>query len=218
MQWKWQLAQSLEKRWWKQYLGGKNPEEYLHWKRAYWEGVWQMTGWEQPRDLQVVDAGCGPAGIFIWLQACEVFAFDPLLDAYQAFAPTLQAEEFPWVRFRQTSLEEMGPGDGLEFDLVCCTNALNHVRSLEKATENLVRMGRKRSRFLLTLDVHRTRLGKWMLQSIPLDVLHPQQGRLEDYLSLLESRKLESLRVEVIRPGKGFDHALITGIKPYTNG
>jgi len=214
MQWKWQLAQSLEKTWWKRYLAGKDPETYLQWKRAYWEQVWKRTGWEVPPSLRVVDAGCGPAGIFIWLNHCEVCAFDPLLEEYPAIAPHFQQERFPWVTFRQTSLEELRLNDHRDFDLVCCTNALNHVDSISLASKNLVDLGGEGSRFLLTLDMHRTRLGKWILSRIPLDVLHPQQGDLEDYLSLLEAQGLEQLEAQVIRAGLGFDHVLLTGIKP----
>ena len=41
---KWKLAQTIELRWWKNYLGDKNPTEYRAWKKQYWlnllSGIW----------------------------------------------------------------------------------------------------------------------------------------------------------------------------------
>ena len=37
--WKWNLAQNIELRWWKNYLQDKNPTEYLVWKKEYWNNL-----------------------------------------------------------------------------------------------------------------------------------------------------------------------------------
>ena len=80
--WKWKLAQTLEYKWWQNYLKKKDTNEYLQWKIHYWQDVLlQISKYvDIPNSKTILDAGCGPAGIFIALKGNTVDAIDPLLS------------------------------------------------------------------------------------------------------------------------------------------
>jgi len=62
---KWKIAQKLELKWWKNYLNKKDVDQYLQWKRDYWNQFLADISESvslQP-DSNVLDAGSGPAGI-----------------------------------------------------------------------------------------------------------------------------------------------------------
>ena len=72
---RWKIAQFTERLWWKNYLRGKSPEDYLRWKQNYWLNFLQACGIEQNllHGQNVLDAGCGPAGIF-WQGVYDVLS------------------------------------------------------------------------------------------------------------------------------------------------
>ena len=39
--WKWKIAQTLEYKWWQNYLKNKDTEEYISWKCLYWNKLLQ---------------------------------------------------------------------------------------------------------------------------------------------------------------------------------
>ena len=65
----WKIAQSAELRWWKNYLKDKDPDDYKKEKLAYWKKVLAPLDSlvSNIEGLDVLDAGCGPAGIFMAL-------------------------------------------------------------------------------------------------------------------------------------------------------
>ena len=76
MTFRWKIAQAAEIRWWQNYLKNKSTTEYADWKTQYWENLLEETGLtflnesdkENPNkveNLRILDAGCGPAGIFM---------------------------------------------------------------------------------------------------------------------------------------------------------
>ena len=80
---RWKIAQWFEQRWWKSYLADKNPQDYLDWKKSYWKVFIAKLDLEHPNEKAILDAGCGPAGIFIHLEGNQVTATDPLIDGYE---------------------------------------------------------------------------------------------------------------------------------------
>ena len=61
---KWKLAQFLEIRWWRRYLSGKDEAAYREQKIDYWKRICAVLDIDVPPGSQVLEAGCGPAGIF----------------------------------------------------------------------------------------------------------------------------------------------------------
>jgi len=103
----WKIAQSAELRWWKNYLKDKDPDDYKTEKLAYWQRVLKpldsvLTSTEE---LDILDAGCGPAGVFMALDEARVDAVDPLLEEYHHRLKHFDKGDYPWVRFFESIIE-----------------------------------------------------------------------------------------------------------------
>ena len=81
---KWNLAQKAELSLVAAPLKNKEVGAYHDWKRGYWQDLLAKISdaCEVEDGMEVLDAGCGPAGIFMALSNCSVDAMDPLLDQY----------------------------------------------------------------------------------------------------------------------------------------
>jgi 2-polyprenyl-6-hydroxyphenyl methylase/3-demethylubiquinone-9 3-methyltransferase len=206
---RWRIAQAAEIRWWQFYLHRRDPAAYLNAKRAYWRRVLRAAGVSVPGGAAVLDAGCGPAGIFLVLDHCRVDAVDPLLEQYEARLPHFSRSAFPWVRFHTGLLEQFDAPAA--YDYVFCLNALNHVADLELAADRLLRALRPGGTLVLSVDAHRHALLKPLFRALPGDILHPHQHGLADYRSLLESRSCCIRRTVRLKRGRIFDYWLLVG-------
>ena len=201
------MAQAAEIRWWRLYLRSRVKEDYLTRKRHYWARVLDAAGVRIEPGMEVLDAGCGPAGIFIHLESCRVTALDPLLDAYQAGLPHFHPADYPWARFVNRQLEAYEPES--PFGLVCCLNAINHVADLPRCLDVLTRSLRPEGKMLLGVDVHRYGLLKTLFRILPGDILHPQQHDLQDYRAMLEARGLQVERCVRLKKGRIFHYQVL---------
>lgn len=209
--WRWRLAQFLELRWWRRYLQQLNWPDYVEAKRIHWRKVLTQMELQLLPDERVLDAGCGPAGIFTILQAQKVDAIDPLLQAYEKKLPDFRQNQFPYVHFKTLMLEQM---DQMEvYDHVFCLNAINHVADLQRAAESLVQSLKPGGTLLISIDVHRFGLLKFVFRMIPGDVLHPQQDELADYVHLLEKLGLDIEKTLVLKQGWIFNYVVIKAKK-----
>lgn len=197
------MAQYLERRWWQRYLRNKSPEQYLEDKRAYWSRVLQQLDHEVKAGESALDAGCGPAGVFIHLQEqATVTAIDPLLEYYANDLAIFNKEDYPTVNFITAPLETADLS-GEVFDTIYCFNAINHVADWNLALDQLTKMAKPGTRLLLSSDVHRHRLLQTIFRALPGDMLHPQQHLVEAYRKALTQRgwrieKEKLLRQEAI--------------------
>ena len=186
---RWKIAQAAEIKWWRRYLGKKDKDEYLNWKRNYWHQFLERTGLEIKNGAQILDAGCGPAGIFTILSQYNVTAIDPLLDSYEQQLTHFEIAEYPWVDFIKSPLESFERAN--TFDIIFCLNAINHVADIDLAMDQLIKLLRPGGTLVLSIDAH----NYWWLKSIfrllPGDILHPHQYDLEDYKLMLEKRNCE---------------------------
>jgi 2-polyprenyl-6-hydroxyphenyl methylase/3-demethylubiquinone-9 3-methyltransferase len=203
---RWRVAQYLERRWWRRYLRGKSPGDYLADKRSYWAKTLDELDWEPVPGRRVLDAGCGPAGVFILLHDQEqVTALDPLLDSYEKDLKVFRQVDYPLVQFRQQALEKGLVGEEA-FDAIYCFNAINHVDDWDKALDALTAHARIGTRMVLTSDVHRHR---WLLpifRALPGDALHPQQHGPEAYRDALKARGWRVEWEDVLRREAIFDY------------
>ncbi len=202
---KWRIAQSLELKWWKKYLSDKNINEYLVWKAGYWdEMLFSIEKYiELPEHHDILDAGCGPAGIFIALKRNSVVAVDPLLDEYVANG-LLDTSHFPWTTFVTNSLENIEYTD--KFDYIFCLNAINHVNDLEKCYDNLVRALKPGGTLIISTDAHRHGWLKKIFQWLPGDMLHPVQLDIREYNEHLTKRGLSITQTILYKKEPIFDY------------
>ena len=210
--WKWSLAQKLEYKWWQRYLRKKNVEEYVGWKKRYWEKL--LTNISSlvtvSGNQQILDAGCGPAGIFIVLEDNQVTAIDPLLDKYKNL-PHFQPARYPWVNFENLSIESLKSDN--QFDIIFCMNAINHVDDIQRCYDNLIKALKPGGVLVISTDTHRNNLVKKIFQLVPGDMLHPIQLNLKEYNQLLTSRGMNVLGEMLYKREMIFDYYITVAQK-----
>ena len=186
MQLRWQIAQFFEMRWWRRYLSGKEKDAYLDWKKNYWRSLLQRLDMDIPVTATVLDAGCGPAGIFTVLVHNKVDALDPLLDRYEEQLPHFRRSDYPGVRFVCLPLEQFTPEQPYTF--VFCLNAINHVADLSLCFDRLHACAQPGGTLLVSIDTHNYNGLKRIFRLFPGDILHPHQYDLPEYQAMLTSR------------------------------
>lgn len=203
---KWNIAQKAERTWWQQYLKGKDVAAYHTWKRAYWQGILDRiagTAAIQP-GMDILDAGCGPAGIFMQFADCRVDAVDPLLDAYATDLPHFKQEMYPYVTFHSVPLEQYHTDR--TYDIVFCMNAINHVSDIQQSYDLLVRMVKPGGKLVVSIDAHNHGFFKHLFRMIPGDILHPHQYDLQEYAAFLTARGCRVVQTEKLKHEFFFDH------------
>lgn len=207
MKLRWRFAQFFEFLWWRNYLKNRDPATYRIWKKAYWEHFLEKSGVSLEPGAAVLDAGCGPAGIFMVLPSTFVVdATDPLIARYAARLPVFAPADYKHVRFFDLPIERFSTGR--QYDVIFCLNAINHVADLAGCLDNLALLTKPGGQLLLSVDVHRYVVLKRLFQGLPADVLHPQQNDLADYLSMLRQRNFLVERTVLIKPSAIFDYYL----------
>jgi 2-polyprenyl-3-methyl-5-hydroxy-6-metoxy-1,4-benzoquinol methylase len=203
---RWQIAQSAERKWWQRYLKNKNIEQYLAWKKNYWANLLQTCQayiLVHPMN-KVLDAGCGPAGIFINFTHCQTTAIDPLLDSYQTDLPHFKKEMYPTVHFENVGIENFAAKQ--LFDVVFCMNAINHVQDIHKGYDVLCQSLEKNGKIIISIDAHNHTFFRKLFSFLPGDVLHPHQYNLAEYESFLTSRGLKILTTIELKREFFFTH------------
>ena len=204
---RWKIAQFFEAWWWRNYLRGKTESEYLDWKRCYWKRFLDETGtWPGPED-RVLDAGCGPAGVFLMFPKNEVTAVDPLLEKYRKHLSYLQNGAFPNVHFIEMPLEKFD--SEAAFDQIFCLNAINHVSDLDVCLQNLRQAMSDSGRLVLTVDAHNYLFFKKLFSLVPGDILHPHQLDLAGYTEKLKKSGFKICRTKLLKRDFLFSYHLI---------
>lgn len=189
MTFRWKIAQAAEIRWWQNYLKNKPTTDYAVWKTKYWQDLLAEIGLSDTlkTNTQILDAGCGPAGIFMIFKNQEVDALDPLLDEYATKLPHFRRENYPNVQFFSQSLESFSDKKSF-YDTVFCLNAINHVADLDTAFDVLVNSTKTGGTLVVSIDAHNYSFLKKIFQALPGDVLHPHQFDLKEYSDMLTRR------------------------------
>lgn len=206
MKLRWKIAQAAEIRWWKRYLKDKIPEEYRSAKSHYWKRILAEL---KPSLLplgRTLDAGCGPAGIFMVLPDEEVTAIDPLLAQYERDLPHFSKSDYPWVNFECTSIEAFGATK--PYDTIFCLNAINHVNAIDKSLDVLFENLKEGGQLIISTDAHKYSFLKKIFQWLPGDILHPHQYDTKEYTEMLTKRGGEIVRTITSKPGKIFDYVV----------
>ena len=211
MSFRWKIAQTAELKWWKNYLSSKNVTEYLEWKRDYWRDFLTYLPFSVSEETRVLDAGCGPAGIFSVLSQHEVVACDPLMDQYEESLKHFDAKKYPWTNFRNLAIEDFQFEE--EFDFVFSINAINHVNDLELSCQKLVKALRPGGKLIVSADAHNVNLLKKLFQIIPGDILHPHQYDRSEYRAFFEGQGISLGSGRLIKKERIFSYWLEWGQK-----
>jgi 2-polyprenyl-3-methyl-5-hydroxy-6-metoxy-1,4-benzoquinol methylase len=207
---RWKIAQYVELRWWKNYLKGKEPAQYKAWKIGYWSELMQKINQYliiSPGQL-ILDAGCGPAGIFIYFNNnYNVTAIDPLLDSYSTNVPNFNKKDYPHTQFINSSIEDYSTAS--QYDFIFCMNAINHVKNYNQAVAKLAALCKKGGKLIYTIDAHHYRGLKHLFRILPGDVLHPIQKDLTDYIDSLCLNNCVLVHKEMLKRDGLFDHYVL---------
>jgi len=235
---RWKVAQWFELRWWKSYLRGKNKEEYLAWKKSYWQNILSLVSDKVKLNPSktIIDLGCGPAGVFIALPQNKVTAVDPLIDEYENQTPFFSKSNYPNVTFVKSTIEEFevsviasealrakqSPSSRVEiasqslamtYDVVFCMNCINHVHDIEKGFEKLKEVCADGGTLVLSIDAHNFSFFKHLFRLIPGDILHPHQYDLAEYKIFLEKQGFEIVKTELLKQEFLFGHWVVVAEK-----
>lgn len=211
--WRWNIAQFAERRWWQSYLKNKDVQEYLSWKKKYWQKILDLC---KPyltiasTDV-ILDAGCGPAGMFMLFPDHKTIAFDPLLDRYESDIPHFKKKFYPNTEFVSAGLEDFIAPQ--QVDKIFCMNAINHVQDIELSFDKLVSFGKHGSYLIITIDAHNHSFFKHVFRLLPGDILHPHQYDLKEYQSLITNRGYNMLASIHVKHEFFFDHYILIAQK-----
>lgn len=210
---RWKTAQFFEFLWWKRYLKNKTPELYLQNKLKYWKEVYgkladKLTINERTK---ILDAGCGPSGMYMLFPHNEVFAVDPLLSEYEKLN-IFSYSMYPNVKFFKSTIEEFQ--FTRKFDVIFCLNVINHVSDIKKAIANLTSCLSDNGKIVYSIDVHNYNFLKFIFSGIPGDILHPHQYSSEDYKRFFEKSGLSVIYNETIKKGLIFNYEVFILTKP----
>lgn len=187
----WTIAQKAELKWWQNYLRNRPKADYLAWKKQYWQGVLQniadVLPCEQLNSSRLLDAGCGPAGIFIALPPqARITALDPLLEHYAQRLSHFSPASYPHIQFMAMPIEKMPAHPS--YDVVFCLNAINHVSDLNTCLDKLTQALVPDGQLVISIDTHNYTPIKHLFRWLPADILHPHQYTLSEYTQMLEQR------------------------------
>ena len=209
MRWEW--AQWFKKRWWKRYLKSHTVQGYLDWKKSYWINFIDQIEVSIEPKARVLDVGCGPAGIFNITEEHETVACDPLLPYYESNLDHFSKEKYKHLKFVSTPFESTSWI--YEFDITFCLNVINHVKDFDGALKRLVEATKPNGKIVISIDCHNFLFPKWLLRIVPIDILHPHQYDLSEYLSKFKSHGLKIDKKTLIKTGFYFNYYAVVCTK-----
>ncbi len=208
---RWRIAQAAEIRWWERYLKQKPKSEYLNWKKNYWTDFLKKINITPLPKERILDAGCGPAGIFMIFENKDVHALDPLLEEYQEKLKHFEKKDYPNVDFISLPLEEFSITK--PYDKVFCLNAINHVADLDLCFDNIIAATKKGGQLIVSIDAHNYAFFKQLFRLLPGDILHPHQYDLNEYKTMLTTRGCQIERTTLMKKEFFFNYFTIVATK-----
>lgn len=183
---RWKIAQAAEIRWWQMYLKKKPIDDYLFWKKKYWEKILGKLNLNFSEGEKILDAGCGPTGIFMILEKYKTDALDPLVEDYENKTAHFSKKDYPNVQFFSEPLEGFSPKE--KYDKVFCLNAINHVADLSLCFDKIVDFAKDGGTLVVSIDAHNHTFLKKIFQLLPGDILHPHQFDVKEYTKMMTDR------------------------------
>ena len=151
----------------------RNKEKVLeYWKRyRYFNEINGLCGFTE--NTRILDVGCGISTVLHFVKG-KKYGIDPLANEYK------RLYDFPRdIEIIQASGEKI-PFASKYFEVVFCSNALDHVTSAEKAVSEIHRVLAEGGFFVLTVELFQERVER--------NAAHPYSLRREDLFDLLKNK------------------------------
>ena len=122
---------------------------------------------------KILDVGCGISTVLHFLEG-KKYGIDPLADYYKKF-----------YSYPKDIVVKKGQGEHITFpdkyfDVVFCSNALDHVTNPQKTVDEIYRVLKKGGHFVLTVDLSKDKMKK--------DAAHPHNLDKKDVHMLLKNK------------------------------
>jgi SAM-dependent methyltransferase len=186
---RWEIAQKLEKTCWENIREKVNSEEYLEKKTHFWRKVLRELPPEIKLDenTRILDVGCGPSGILLAIDSGELYGLDSLMDYYLRSFPHLLTRNISWIKGR---IENFAHPE--KFDLVFMMNTLDHTFNPEQAIHSIKHILRAGGYVVVTVNCHNYKVLKWYFEIFNrfVDAYHPFQYTARDIKKLFKDFKL----------------------------
>lgn len=203
---KWNIAQYLELRWWKNYINNKDPEDYLNWKKSYWEKfIKHIPNFTFSKST--LELGGGPAGLYLIKNTVSKYTVvDPLLNSYENELSIFNKTKYPNIEFLNRTVEQLNLGKN--YEQIVAINALNHFRNLEESVATIQSHLDPKGKVYVSIDCHNYFFLKKIFQAIPGDLLHPHQYSKKDYENLFLQRGFKILKRVKLKRDFVFEYLL----------
>lgn len=134
----------FQKRWVKEFLANQQKATIFWEQHRYLSEVKNICGIGP--ESKVLDLGCGISSVLHYLEG-DLYGIDPLAEEYK----TIYAYPGP-IKIQKASGEETPFVDNF-FDVVFCTNVLDHVSDPRKTADEIHRVLKKGGFFVLVIEV-----------------------------------------------------------------
>lgn len=191
---RWNTAQFHEKEYWdyvKAQISGQNENRI----KEYWG--WYLKLFGQCVDLnnktKILEIGSGPVGIINYINNCEKYALDPLMDYYTDNFKL--SKEVRWLQ----GIGEDIPFEDDYFDAVISTNTLDHTFNPLAVLKDIKRVLKNQGFLFLTVDCHQPFLKRYReIKEIfkKGDKLHPFSFSVRDVKNLIKKAGLQIISAQ----------------------
>lgn len=150
------IKEHFELRFWRglraQVDQSSNVDKTLEHERAHYEEFYTSFFGLNKSDYtnkRILDIGCGPMGSLEWADnAAQRVGLDPLVDRYMTLGADRHAMEYV------NAFSEAIPFDNAHFDFVTSLNSLDHVESVERTFEEMVRVLKPGGTILVITEIN----------------------------------------------------------------
>lgn len=191
---RWKTAQFYEKEYWdyaKDQISGQNEKRI----KEYW--TWYLKLFEECIDLnnetKILEIGSGPVGIINYINNCQKYALDPLMDYYVDNFKL--SKEVKWLK----GIGEDIPFKNDYFDAIISTNTLDHTSNPFFVLKEIKRALKTQGFLFLTVDCHQPLLKRYRkIKEIfkKGDKLHPFSFSVKDVKNLIKKADLQIISVQ----------------------
>ncbi len=166
---KYSMELDFQREWLEEFKQNKNKVLEYWRKYRYLDDVNKIC--KITKDSTVLDVGCGLGTILHFVEG-KRFGVDSLADEY------LKMYEYPDGITVKKAFSEYLPFPDNYFDVVFCSNALDHVTSPKKTMNEIFRVLKNSGYFVLTVEIFKEKRKR--------DPSHPHSFMLKDIFGLLK--------------------------------